>query len=407
MSGLLFYGKDLNRTLEAHRKKVVDKISSLDENRLLGSPQEDLVDYFVDESHVEPIELDESKIQVGYGDTQIDVRNRFEFAVFDYSRPTYVQGTRVTIYIPFSGDYQLFHCQPSTFSLNPPRAAVNKSEVIFTYDLTTVDMEGVHSEFERELDSVKKYIGWIKRDVENFNSNIRAIVSERLTSRREKLLRDRELVESLGFPLRRSEGVPATYVAPEVKRKITPRLPPAPTGAYKPEPALAMDHYEHILSVASNMVSVIERSPKAFKGMSEEDLRHHFLVQLNGQYEGQATGETFNYDGKTDILIRADGKNIFIAECKFWTGASGLTDTIDQLLGYTSWRDTKTSILLFNRNRNLTNVLNKIPEVVKSHSLFKRDCEYDPETGFRYIFANRNDECREIVLTILVFDVPR
>ena len=27
--------------------------------------------------------------------------------------------------------------------------------------------------------------------------------------------------------------------------------------------------------------------------MKEEDLRQHFLVQLNGQYDGEATGETF------------------------------------------------------------------------------------------------------------------
>ncbi len=58
----------------------------------------------------------------------------------------------------------------------------------------------------------------------------------------------------------------------------------------------------------SNMVHVIERSPEAFKGMREEDLRQHFLVQLNGQYAGQATGETFNFQGKTDILIRAEEK---------------------------------------------------------------------------------------------------
>jgi hypothetical protein len=59
-----------------------------------------------------------------------------------------------------------------------------------------------------------------------------------------------------------------------------------------------MAEYEHILEIMSNMVHVIERSPEAFKGMREEDLRQHFLVQLNGQYEGQATGETFNFQGK-------------------------------------------------------------------------------------------------------------
>jgi hypothetical protein len=55
--------------------------------------------------------------------------------------------------------------------------------------------------------------------------------------------------------------------------------------------------------------------------------------------------------GKTDILIRIDGKNIFIAECKFWTGPKGFTETIDQLLGYLSWRDTKAAIVMFNRKK--------------------------------------------------------
>ena len=91
----------------------------------------------------------------------------------------------------------------------------------------------------------------------------------------------------------------------------------------------------------NNMVAVMERSPKAFRDMKEEDLRQHFLVQLNGQYEGQASGETFNFEGKTDILIRHEGKNIFIAECKFWRGPSTVADTLDQLLSYLSWRDTK------------------------------------------------------------------
>jgi hypothetical protein len=96
-------------------------------------------------------------------------------------------------------------------------------------------------------------------------------------------------------------------------------------------------------------------------------------VQLNGHFEGSATGETFNYDGKTDILIRERGRNVFIAECKFWDGPASLTRTIDQILGYSSWRDTKTAIVLFNRNKNLTEVLAKIPPTVANHPTFRRD----------------------------------
>jgi hypothetical protein len=167
-----------------------------------------------------------------------------------------------------------------------------------------------------------------------------------------------------------------------------------------------MEEYEHILSILSSMVAVIERSPAAFKRMKEEDLRQHFLVQLNGHYEGQATAETFNFDGKTDILIRADDKNVFIAECKFWRGPKTLANAVDQLLGYSTWRDTKTAILLFNRSKNLSDVLAKVPEVMESHSQYKRSVTLKGEAKFRYVLAHRDDPNRELIVTVLVFEVP-
>ena len=72
-------------------------------------------------------------------------------------------------------------------------------------------------------------------------------------------------------------------------------------------------------------------------------------MQLNGQYHGAATGETFNCKGKTDILIRHQDKNIFVAECKFWEGYEALIKTTNQLLSYTTWRDTKTALIIFSR----------------------------------------------------------
>jgi hypothetical protein len=135
-------------------------------------------------------------------------------------------------------------------------------------------------------------------------------------------------------------------------------------------------------------------------------LRSHFLVQLNGHYEGQATGETFNYEGKTDILIRVEGRNIFIAECKFWDGPKMLTATLDQILSYTSWRDTKVAVIIFNRRKNLSGVLDAIPKTVEAHPNFKKALGKSGETSFRYRFAHRDDPNREMFLTVLAFDVP-
>jgi hypothetical protein len=136
-------------------------------------------------------------------------------------------------------------------------------------------------------------------------------------------------------------------------------------------------------------------------------LRSHFLVQLNGHYEGQATGETFNYEGKTDILIRVNGKNIFIGECKYWDGPKKLLETLDQLAAQTSWRDTKVAIIVFNRRKDFSAVLKSIKETIPKHNSFKREVPIDGETKFRYVFGNRNDSTRELLLTVLAFDVPQ
>ena len=154
------------------------------------------------------------------------------------------------------------------------------------------------------------------------------------------------------------------------------------------------------------MAEVMERSPSAFRTMDEESLRSHFLVQLNGHYEGQATGETFNYSGKTDILLRVEGRNIFIGECKFWTGPKKLKETLDQILAYSSWRDTKVAVILFNRAKNFSAVLTNIPAAVEEHPNFKRSIPISGETRFRYVFSHKADVAREMIVTILAFDVP-
>ncbi len=199
--------------------------------------------------------------------------------------------------------------------------------------------------------------------------------------------------------------MPVTYAVP-VKRRVPSIERPKANEAFKPEPALSSQDYDEILRIMNNMVQVMELSPHAFHEMGEEDLRSHFLVQLNGVFAGQATGETFNFQGKTDILIRVEGRNVFVGECKFWKGEKAFLATIDQLLSYLSWRDTKAALVIFNRNADFTAVLDKIAEAAPKHPQFKRDLGKTGETGFRYVFAQPNDASRETTLTVLAFDIP-
>jgi hypothetical protein len=151
----------------------------------------------------------------------------------------------------------------------------------------------------------------------------------------------------------------------------------------------------------------MERSHKTFSKLKEEELRDFLLVILNANFEGEAMSEVFNCRGKTDILIRYKNHNVFIAECKFWRGEKAFLGTINQLFRYVTWRDTKLAILIFNRGGNLKTILEKIPQLVQNHRLYKRQLKLDGETKFRYVFHIPNDPNREVILTIMVFDIPK
>jgi len=403
---LLFNEYDLHAVVDAQLKKMYEEIDAIEGNSLLSTNVEDQCDYYEDEYCINPIVLQEEQITVNQKETQIDVSHERQRYIRDRSRPFLIPGTSVAFFIPFEGDAFLFKCHPSASTSAPPFARVREQELVVLYSVAEHDGDAIRQRFDRELAKIKQSVGWIERDIKPFNEQLRSNARQRIDSRREKLLKDQGLVASLGFPLRRRTGSSPTYVTPTVRRKVTVTRPKPSVEPFQAEPVLEAKEYEHILKVVANMVAVIERSPEAFKGMKEEDLRQHFLVQLNGHYEGQATGETFNFEGKTDILIRVEGKNIFIAECKYWDGPKVLSDTIDQLLGYVSWRDTKTAILVFNRDRKLSTVLEKIPNILESHPNFKRGIKYDAETGFRYMLHHRDDTNRELVLTVLVFEVP-
>jgi hypothetical protein len=391
---------------ETQNRSIKREIESY-ERKLLNVNEEELVRYLIERyTQYPPILKDDEKYICRDEENDVDVSRDRMRAIFDRSRPSYIKGISVTVAIPFDGDPNLFYYTPSTYTYSSPHGDIIGQEIHLTYTRAEHNAEELNKTIERDIDNIKQYLGWVQRDAENFNKSLEPFIRDSIRSRKAKLQKDIDLVTQLGIPIKRRAGMPETYVAPEIRRKPKILKRHLTEKPFKPEPILEMEEYENILSILKNMVLVMERSPKAFVTMKEEDIRQHFLVQLNAQYEGSATGETFNYQGKTDILIRHEGKNVFIAECKFWKGEKALVETINQLLGYTSWRDTKTAILLFNRGKNFSTVLEKVPGIIKSHGCYKRDLGVKAETEFRFIFHQPDDPNRELILTVLAFNVP-
>ena len=396
---------DIERYRQEQLESEIDDFWSEDE--LLNTSTEDLCKYFVDKYRLDIPILNRDDIIADQKETQVDVRGDISYNITDPNQPFYVPGIRIEITVPFIGDAGVFHYQGTSSLPIPMEVTIAQECLVFVITGKDLKADQVLKDINTTLDEIDDYLTSLRRSAARLVNQLDSTARQCIEQRKKRLLANRNLVGALGFKLKEREDSPRTYTPPEVHRKITLSPPLASSQPYKPEPALDQENYEHILGVIENMVQVMERSPSAFSTMDEESLRWHFLVQLNGHYEGQATGETFNYEGKTDILIRSEGRNIFIAECKYWDGPQKLTETINQILDYSSWRDTKVAVIIFNRNKDFTKVLDSIKPTTMTHPNCKRELDQHSETSFRFIFSHRDDPNREMTLTIMAFDVPR
>lgn len=387
---------------------TIREIMALDNQYVLKASQTELENHYIDKVTITPLDLRTDEFYIAkHEGTEIDVSDDFRRATFRGKRAV-VRGTKLDIAIPLDGDPFLWKLRPSTYSFSGcPEITVRKDSIVFSvaFPDDSAEPERLRKEIDRQVASLREAVQCIRRDVESHNAAAPARIKSAIEAKRNLASSAIGAVAALGIPIKRADRSP-TFDIP-AKRRPSPIPRPQVTAApYEPEPTLQEAEYQHILKVMRSMATVIERNPIAFATLDEESIRTHFLLQLNGHYEGGATGETFNASGKTDILIRAGDRNVFIAECKFWHGQKSFDEAVDQLLGYLSWRDTKCALLVFNKTKNTSEVRKKIQGVMEGRPEHRRTITHDPNGDCRYIFVKESDPGKEIIITAQLYDVP-
>lgn len=406
-SEYLFSTIELHGLLEGLGKGLKSEIDREDRNYLLNVSEEDYCAHLIDKYTLEaPVINDDDIVVEVPQDAKINVRGRFDYVVFDRDKDCFVDGVSVTVRVPFTGDGQHFHIGASAYNLSSLRANIIENTIVLSYSDVKFESKNLQDQVNKDIAEIKRNLVNLSNNFKNFNDSLKTSVPQLVQTRKRKILEQQNLVSSLGIKLVKSDETPKTYSVPTERRRPEIIKPTASTTPFKPEPALSDEDYKFILEVINSFAISIERSPQAFVGMDEETLRFQLLLNLNTHFKGIAMAEAFNKGGKTDILMRHEEKNVFIAECKIWAGEGELTKAIDQLFRYTCWRDTKTGIIVFNRNKDFTAVLQKIKEAVEKHPCFKKHIGDDSETQFKYLFHQSDDKNRELILTVLAFNVP-
>ena len=367
------------------------------------SPVE-LEKYYFEKYYIEPVTL-RSEEQSISDPSKVVVNKHLNFE----RNTVRVPGTMIEVSIPFEGNADLWHVRPNEWGASYPDVRIDGNFIALTYsfsdDIDGADAGRLEDRISRDIRNLKSAITNLKSHADTYNQEIKPLISGAIGNKFKNARSALRVVANLGIPIKRVSA-PDTYVAPIQRRKTPVSLPKQSNESFKPEPVLNVEEYNFILKTLSSMALVMERSPRVFLKIDEETIRTHFLISLNSHYEGGASGETFNGEGKTDILIRVDNKNVFVAECKFWKGEKSFDDAISQLLGYLTWRDSKCALLIFNKNKDSSSVKTKMDEVMIGRSECKKASTSTIESIPKYVFVKDSDPGREIIMSTLLFDIP-
>lgn len=382
MSEELFKRGELLNFLNNKLEKIKADISKICDEKIISVDNSDWLKYYESMYKVEKIELYLENIEQKINKTIIKRRNPFHHSQFE---PEYfdVEGYKISFNIPYSGDADLLYYTPSTRFLSsfiidkvspPTDSELGLLVYSLSYSQQDINMkedpkEFINNEFNNNFKNYVITINRVNEEVAIYNKKLEQYIGNLLIEKEKKVQQFIDLADKLDIELNIKKDAP-NIIPIKLKKVVKPIEEPKSKKVNQKEYEISDYDYNNIRNIINNSCVSMERTAQTFIKLDEEELRDVILSNLNTHYIGAATGETFSKIGKTDIYIYFENKAAYIGECKIWHGIKKFEEAIEQLFSYTTWRDIKTSIVIFNKkNKDFRKVLDEIESYINENSL--------------------------------------
>lgn len=394
------------------------EIDSFADEKIVNCDVDEWTEYLTEKYRVEPISFYVDYATRSIQKTQIKRNNPWGHFGDVYGEPQFymVDGCNIDYKVPFSGDDVLLKCTPSTyimtsfeiFGFQKP-SNTNYGFITIRLSYTNQEMKGfgdnleekVNSDFRNQFSSYEKMSGYANDDIRSYNENLTSNVQQLLNKRREKADVFFSFSKALKIPLNLNSSSPNLTPIP-LKKPHRANLNEPKPHAQEQQFYIDDSDFENIIKIIHLCGTALEESAKTFNQFNEEALRDYIKGMLSSHYENTVTGETFRRVGKTDIQIQREDKAAFIAECKVWHGIKLFSDAIEQLFCYATWKDTKLSLIIFNKeNKNFAGVQQQIQSWLKENCKSCKQWNSNIWDCVKY----REDTGRDVRLAVALYDI--
>lgn len=316
----------------------------------------------------------------------------------------------IRIHVPLSGDISLVN-NTSILNFKPSycnslnKIYIQDGEIILKSVMDLKNDEKANQKIKTTLlNNLIQAYGILTHDIDKYNNDLDKKITVIFDDKKTKYYLQKKIIDDFQIPLKKNK-VTKIAVKPTLRTKIKVQIPES-NNKFITEPYINEDTYKEIITLIHDSCKNIERMPSLFGERKENDLRDFILFVLDPNFAlGSATGETFNNKGKTDIMLKYNSTNIFVAECKIWHGVNEYFKAIDQLLGYLTWRDSKSALIIFVKQIDISGIIKKIEKETEKHKNYIsfKNKSTDGVYSFRFNLSTNNK--KEISLTVMLYHV--
>jgi hypothetical protein len=396
---------------------MLETIENIHDENMLTIELNELTEHYTQEFKIQPLVLYLGQIYETLAAVELQryyhMSNKPPYGAGIYT----VDGYRISYHIPFSGDNRLLY-------LYPVYAVPKKYEIedivitedsairtmVFSLEYTKDELgkkvtpEFKSEEFLREFKRYIEIIDEINKRVEEFNIRLPVLIKGALIQRKQNADEYLALRKTLSIPLERNPNAPNTIPIPLKKvQNINPKMTGA--GQLTAEYTISNADYKNIRRIIGFAGFSMEKTAATFNKLNEDSLRDVMVAFLNTHYLGTATGEAFCKTGRADIHILFENKAAYIAECKIWRSEECLKAAIGQIFNYTTWRDVKTSIIIFNKDsKYFQRLLSSIDDYLKENKQCQTKFSLS-ENEWLCTFKQSSDAEDSITIHIIAFNL--
>lgn len=418
----LFNRQDTRSFTNGNTDTLDREISQISDSDILSLNIDELVDYYYSKYSIDIIRLLINDISPTIEETKIEEPNPFydRYTTLGFESRTFsVDGYKVNYKIPFEGNISLLYLKPtmsilSSFFIDNIENENSKEylpSICLSIKIKSSELKGkdnpqeiIDNTFNKEFKYYEQMIGYVNNDINAYNSSLKEHILGQLEKRKEKSSNLSSLLSRINIPLKSSvNATNTTPISLSVKKEIK-KYPEKKSEIFE-DYSIKDEDYNNIKKIINQACISYERTAGTINKLEEEEIRDLLLANLNTHYDSLATGEAFSKTGKTDIRIQFNNKAAYIAECKIWHGASEFNKAIDQLFGYITWRDVKTSLIIFNKNnKDFQALLQKINDELLNNKLCV-SCKKTSTNNWQCTFRKNMESDEKVELNVIVCDI--